>query len=166
MFDMLIPSSDLAVSTRTRSSCTQSIRMDIGSVNTSSALSFTACHVYSSERPCSTARCSCYAACLSLPCFVYVMQTTTVTTNIVWLVWHMLSRNLLLMGVTYRMELMMTMMMMMMMMYNECECWHDMMTEWDSHQMLLLISMNYCFLTCTTWGNICIFKWKKYDRVH
>ena len=44
----------------------------------------------------------------------------------------------LLIDVTYRMELMMMMIMMMrkmmMVLYYECERWHDMMTEWDSHK--------------------------------
>ena len=71
-----------------------------------------------------------------IPCFVAAMQTTTVTTNIhvVWLVWR---SNLLLIGVTYSMELIR------MMLYHECERWHDMMTEWDSYQMLLLISTDF-----------------------
>ena len=140
-----LPSSDLAVSTRIRSSCTQWTQvlhlvplpvdvshapLDVLHINvmwmfTRNALLVAVAVLHASP----------------IPCFVAAMQTTTVTTNIhvVWLVWRMLSSNLLLIGVTYRMELMR------MMMDHACERWHVMMTEWDSYQMLFLISMYYWF---------------------
>ena len=156
-------SCNLVVSTQTRSSLTQSctIWMDIGLVDKSSALRFTACWCVTCTI--CTIRCASInvmwfcqkgiarqlVAVVMLyvspvPCFVAVMQTTTVTTNIVGLVWHMLNRTLLLMGVTYRMELMMTMMI-----SQGDELVYTMIVDmiwWsDSHKMLLLICMKYCF---------------------